>query len=97
MPHGIPHSVFLNWDPDDQDKALAYMRAQREPCGRCGTRESEWEKDKFAYIGQTRHCLGCETLKQESENVPEDMRDFVHVYLAPKHLAKPPDERLFER
>ena len=35
--HGIPHSEFLEWDPDDRQKALAYLYEDSERCGMCGT------------------------------------------------------------
>jgi len=71
VPLGIPHSVFLSWDPDDQDKALAYMRAKAEICTTCGTRQAEWDEDRYAYIGEMKRCVGCELLEMEQENVPD--------------------------
>lgn len=69
MPRAIPHSVFLDWPEDDQDKALAYMRDQAERCGGCGTKRSEWESDHFAYVGHVEVCPGCEAIAQEHENI----------------------------
>lgn len=85
--------MFLGWDEDDQDKALGYVRQQRLLCGGCKTREEEWQKDRFAYVGQQRECPGCEVLKQEQENVREGAKEYTHVYLTPRELAKPPDEQ----
>ena len=79
-PKGIPHSRFLDWPPDDQDKALAYQRFVAETCGSCGTRPEEWEADKFAFVGDQVHCSGCAALDQERENVPEGAKG-VHVRL----------------
>lgn len=67
VPLGIPHSRFLSWDPIDQDKALAYMRAKLEVCDKCGTREVEWVRDPDAYVTDTKRCLGCERVEQEED------------------------------
>lgn len=91
VPLGIPHSRFLSWDPTDQDKALAFVRERQTTC-RCGTQMHEWEKDKFAYVGQQRQCPGCEVLEQERENVPDHAAGFTHVYLTPRALAKLPED-----
>lgn len=74
MPLGIPHSVFLGWDSDDQDKALAYTRNIKEICKQCGTRDSEWDKDQFAYVAYTYRCRGCETTEMERDNIPQDAK-----------------------
>jgi hypothetical protein len=92
VPKALPHSVFLGWADDDQDKALAYEAAVRQVCPRCGTRPAEWEADREAYVGQTHLCPGCEVRHQEQQNVPSDAADYTVVYLAPKALAVPPDE-----
>lgn len=91
MPLGLPHSRFLGWDELDQDKALAWMRERAKQCPGCGTRAEEWKRDRFAYVGQTRYCPGCEVLEQERENVREDARG-VTVHLAPRELAELPEE-----
>jgi hypothetical protein len=91
VPLGIPHSRFLEWDELDQDKALAWHREQATVCRGCGTRPAEWARDRFAYVGQTRYCPGCELLEQEKENVPETARG-VTVHLTPRELAEDPEE-----
>lgn len=30
-----------------------------ERCGQCGTKDSEWAKDRFAYVPESHLCLGC--------------------------------------
>ena len=92
VPRGIPHSVFLDWDPLDQDKALAWMRAQARNCGGCGTNPDDWKNDRFAHVGQQRSCPGCEVLAQERENVPEQAKGYTYVYLVPRELARTPEE-----
>lgn len=56
---GIPHSEFLSWRDDDQDKALAYAAFDRSICGGCGTRPAEWEADRHAYSAAVHSCPGC--------------------------------------
>lgn len=79
MPLGIPHSAFLSWSEDDQDAALAFMRAKTELCS-CGTRAAEWEADRFAYTGTIWRCPGCELLELERQNIPENAKG-MHVGL----------------
>ncbi len=84
MPLGIPYSVFLDWDPDDQDKALAYMREKAKVCS-CGTRMEEWEDiDPMnpPYISWSQVCPGCRALEEERHNLPEDSGAWgAHVFL----------------
>lgn len=92
MPLGIPHSQFLHWSDDDQDKALAWMRERGATCGNCGTRKDEWEQNRFAYVSETYRCPGCELIEQERRNIPEGQTDGVQIYLVPRELATAPGE-----
>ncbi len=92
MPLGIPHSAFLGWSEDDQDKALAWSAEQRLHCPGCGTRKDEWEADPFAFISGSERCPGCELLAQERKNIEEEGSDGVRVFLVPRHLATALDE-----
>jgi len=56
---GIPHSVFLEWDPEDRAKILAYAIEQSSRCVSCGTASWEWEENRFAYTAVDEHCSGC--------------------------------------
>lgn len=87
MPKGLPHSEFLAWDEDDQDKALEYMRQQRTVCEGCGTREETWQRDPFAYVGWIDRCKGCEVIKQEEDNVPAGQEKGVKISLVPREWA----------
>jgi hypothetical protein len=73
VPLALPHSKFRSWDQDDQDKALAFLRVQRETCQNCGTRMEEWDGkrggDRFAYVAESERCPGCELIAQEHENI----------------------------
>jgi len=57
--HGIPHSEFLNWDPDDKSKALAFLLEKAAKCDMCGTAEWEWDADRKAYEPVEKFCMGC--------------------------------------
>lgn len=56
---GIPHSVFLEWDPEDRAKALAFIIEAGSRCTMCGTAPWEWEENKFAYTPVEEFCKGC--------------------------------------
>lgn len=56
---GIPHSEFLQWNPEDRAKTLAFMLEQGSKCGMCGTAEWEWEADRRAYEPVEKFCMGC--------------------------------------
>lgn len=64
--------MFLSWSEDDQDLALAYMRAKSEVCPSCGTRPAEWREDRDAYIVDVDRCLGCEALGQQRDSASKD-------------------------
>lgn len=65
--HGLPHSEFLQWDPVDRSKALAYLMEASERCQLCGTSEWEWNENKHAYEPVTRFCKGCYVKAAASE------------------------------
>lgn len=90
VPNGIPHSRFLSWEEDDQDKALAYVRDKALVCNGCGTKRSEWSEDRHAFIAQQRRCPGCERLEMERDNVPPDAKG-VQFFLVPRALAEAQD------
>lgn len=56
---GIPHSVFLEWDPEDRAKTLAYIMETNARCTMCGTAPWEWEENRFAYTAVDEFCQGC--------------------------------------
>lgn len=77
-PRGIPHSVFLSWEPSDQDKALAWARLNRATCKGCGTRPDEWDEsrggDRDAYHVDEYTCPGCFELGQHAEQAGNSNR-----------------------
>ena len=78
-PIGLPHSKFLGWSEEDQDKAIAWHVNKLMTC-QCGTDPGEWiDKDgrleyPLPYVLKTRKCWGCTMLEDKrSEMSPEDM------------------------
>jgi hypothetical protein len=57
--HGIPHSEFLEWSPEDRAKALAFLMEKALRCDMCGTAEWEWDADRRAYEPVEKFCMGC--------------------------------------
>ena len=57
--HGIPHSEFLAWKPEDRAKALAFVMESSEHCSMCGTAAWEWEENPHAYDAEEKQCKGC--------------------------------------
>jgi len=57
--HGIPHSEFLDWPPEDRAKALAFLMEKGLRCDMCGTAEWEWDADRRAYEPVEKFCMGC--------------------------------------
>jgi hypothetical protein len=56
---GIPHSEFLEWDPEDRAKVLAFIMESSQRCQMCGTAPWEWEGNKFAFTAVDEFCQGC--------------------------------------
>lgn len=61
--YGVPHSVYMDWEPADQAKAIAFLFHQGEKCSLCGTAEWEWDPEqggsRFAYEPVEKVCMGC--------------------------------------
>lgn len=95
VPLGIPHSKFLEWEEDDQDKAVAWTIENRSLCKRCGTKPHEWldEEGKEVvpppYEATDRRCLGCATLERHREEIPKEMKTSIDAYLVPGSEAEP--------
>lgn len=56
---GIPHEVFLDWEPESRAKVVAYLLEQAESCQLCGTAGWEWEENRYAYDVEEVFCPGC--------------------------------------
>jgi hypothetical protein len=89
--HGIPHSVFLAWQRDDQDKALALDIYTRIRCS-CGTFADEWidadtgrTVDEQPYVAEAVKCFGCgeiDALMNEMTEAKADL-DGIRARLRP--------------
>lgn len=86
----IPHSVFLEWDKDDRDKATWHYLRERSRCRGCGTLPEEWDENRggsrHAYAVAEHQCRGCQLLESHREGVskrPPIQRRGLQVYLDP--------------
>lgn len=71
--HGIPHSEFLAWAPEDRAKTIAFLTEKGLRCQMCGTASWEWEQDIRAYEPVVVDCMGCyhrETMGAETDRRP---------------------------
>lgn len=69
VPLGIPHSTFLAWSADDQDKALAWMVRKSEACPSCGTNPDTWVTPDGELVippPYEPHSFKCEGCRQRS-------------------------------
>jgi len=67
--HGIKHSEWLDWDPVDRAKVVAYRLEEADRCAMCGTAQWEWDENRFAYEPVEKLCQGCylkEIARQDS-------------------------------
>lgn len=85
--YGIPHSEFLSWDEDDQDKAIAFRIHEMQHCSRCGTSPEEWEEDRYAYSPEVRRCRGCEMIQSQEEAIQEEAGNKAGLYVTLKPAA----------
>src|SRR4051812_40774097 len=71
---GIPHSVFLEWEPEDRAKVVAYSLEEASRCSLCGTARWEWDENRYAYTAVDEFCQGCYQKSafsdQESKSLP---------------------------
>lgn len=56
---GIPHSKFLQWNPEDRAKTLAFSLEAAARCQMCGTAPWEWIENRYAYTAVEELCNGC--------------------------------------
>jgi hypothetical protein len=87
---GISHSHYLGgpavWTAEDREKVRAYDEWKIHCCARCRTHRDWWDPSsgghRFAFVGDTRRCPGCEVLDQTSEEIPKEAKG-VRVVLIP--------------
>lgn len=78
-PRALPHSQFLSWPEDDQDKALAWMIDKQDTCRNCGSYPDEWveqdENGRFFKVqpppmyARTHSCEGCATIEHAEKGI----------------------------
>lgn len=75
----VPHSVFLDWDRDDRDKAVMHQIRKSERCSGCGTHPDEWDPtlggSVDAYVTKLVHCKGCQTKESGEEAFEKSKKD----------------------
>lgn len=79
---GIPHSEFMEWEPSDRSKVLAWKMEESAKCSMCGTGKHEWDEDRYAYEPVQQMCHGCYLKDIASET--EHTLPGVTVVLLPK-------------
>ncbi len=77
--HGIPHSKYLTWSPDDREAEARYLEHERHQesgtCQQCGIHRSTWDPDwggdKFAptMVPVIRFCLACQMYAQKQKEM----------------------------
>lgn len=91
---GIPYSEFLEWSAFDQEAEISYMVYRGTRCPNCGTFPEDWLDEKGEHIEPTPYvpksvaCLGCETLEETRAQIPDNRRQSIIVYLAPREVGK---------
>lgn len=79
---GMSHTVFLGWDPDDQDLAVAALRASRDHCPGCGVPSAAMGNPEAAHL-ESRTCLHCQARNAAQDSVPADLRAYTHLFVVP--------------
>lgn len=86
-PRGIPLSVFLSWDDQDQDAALAWQAHEARRCPSCKTHPDEWDPDtggrRDAYTADVAVCPGCRNLDTAKANNADKVPAGAHLILRP--------------
>jgi hypothetical protein len=86
--HHLPLSGFLEWEPEDQDAAIAYILHVRSEeasrCQSCGTREEDWvdpdSKRTYPfpqYEAVNELCYGCQALYRSRDDIQSEEREYV--------------------
>lgn len=85
-PLGLPHSEFLDWREDDQEKALWWSARNRQRCSGCGTHPDDWNDElggnRHAYVAEEQTCLGC-----QRRSIAQDQLNQARQHGQPRHGA----------
>jgi hypothetical protein len=94
-PLGIPHSRFLTWSEDDQQKALWWKARQRQTCPNCSTHPDDWNEDldgrRDAYTGEIQTCPGCRERQRVEADLERDRRDTPHAHYGARVVLVRPE------
>jgi hypothetical protein len=61
----IPHSEFLGWSVQDQQKALGHFFYEAQRCGQCGIHPTDWPNpDEPTFEATALFCPGCHELER---------------------------------
>jgi hypothetical protein len=80
--HGLPHSEFQAWAPEDRAKTIAYALEAGQRCPSCGTAPWEWKENRWAYHPEERMCWGCYH-KDGARKDARDLPDGTSIVLVP--------------
>jgi hypothetical protein len=94
-PRALPHSKFLTWHEDDQQKALWWAARQRQTCSGCGTHPDDWDEDvggrRDAYAGEVQTCPGCRERQRVEAQLDQDRRDNPHSHYGARVVLVRPE------
>lgn len=83
----MPHSRFLSWPDEDQDKAIAFLEYEAMRCSKCGSFPHEWLDPTTKmpvwpppYAVGSLRCLGCVEIELE-QKVAGDNEKGLYFYL----------------
>jgi len=83
-PRALPHSEFLSWREDDQEKALWWEARNKQRCSSCHTHPDEWDETQgghpHAFTPEERICMGC-----RHKAIAQDQLDAARKAGDPKH------------
>lgn len=95
-PRGIPHTQFLTWSEDDQQKALWWMARDRQRCTGCGTHPDDWNEDvggdRFAFVAEERTCPGCRERGPAEEALAKERQQGAAKHGTRVVLVRPTDD-----
>ena len=98
--HAIPHSRFLSWPEEDQDKVIEYLIFEGRRCNRCGTFAEEWLDpttkrpiDPPPYDIDSTRCLGCVELDRVQEYMGKDNHSGLYFHLVPWQQRRNPEDK----
>lgn len=94
--HAIPHSTFLSWPEEDQDKVIEYLVYEGRRCHRCGTFPDDWIDpvtkrpiDPPPHVVDSTRCHGCAALDNMQEMVGKGPHRGLYFHMIPWERRRP--------